>query len=345
MLSLGPVLRYELITTARRRRYYFIRLIYGLILLLQLGMLFREWESKHQRGGTREDIQAFAEDAFIQFAGIQGLALMVLIPALVAGIISDEYQRKTLHYLLASRLSSAEIVLGKLGARMVHVVAFIALGLPIVSLLLLYGGLNPVNIVYVYVGTTTLVLFTAGFSILVSILARRPRDAILATYGVGSLWLLGPIWLGGIAEYLDGPLAWVPPVVFGMLRSNPISVWRIATGRDYNWMTCSYVPGWALPWRSFESEFGMMAAIQAAFGLLFLIAAIAGLRPMRGTAWPGENPRRAGLAGCAAISGFGNRGRRRPCCATSCWRAAPNGRLAAMIRCYGRNGSRGWGAG
>ena len=104
---------------------------------------FGRWT--HPAGGTLPQIQSFAENAFIQFAGVQGLGLLLrlLIPALVAGTISDEYQRKTLHYLLASRLSSAEIVLGKLGARLVHVVAFLAVGLPIVSLLMLYGGLNP----------------------------------------------------------------------------------------------------------------------------------------------------------------------------------------------------------
>ena len=115
VLSLGPVMRYELITTSRRRRYYYLRVIYGLLLLAQLWMLFTIWEHQHEAGGTREQIRMFAEDAFIQFAGLQGLGLLLLIPALVSGTISDEYQRKTLHYLLASRLSSAEIVLGKLG--------------------------------------------------------------------------------------------------------------------------------------------------------------------------------------------------------------------------------------
>ena len=94
----------------------------------------------HPAGGTAEQIQTFAEATFIQFAGAQGLALLCLIPALVAGVIADEHQRKTLHYLLASRLSSAEIVLGKLGARMVHVATFVALGIPVVCLLALYGG-------------------------------------------------------------------------------------------------------------------------------------------------------------------------------------------------------------
>ncbi len=229
LFSLGPVIRYELITTSRRRRYYFLRAIYGLLLLTQLTMLFRLYALIHPEGATLRQIQEFAESAFIQFAGVQGLCLLLLIPALVAGIISDEYQRKTLHYLLASRLSSAEIVLGKLGARLVHVVAFVAVGLPIVALLMLYGGLNPVNIFYVYMGTTTLVLFTSGFSVLTSTLARRPRDAILMTYGLGVLWLLAPLWLERISRYLDGPLGWVPPVNDFLILSKPIKVWSNVT--------------------------------------------------------------------------------------------------------------------
>ena len=110
------------------------------------------------------------------------MRFLCLIPALVAGVIADEYQRKTLHYLLASRLSSAEIVLGKLGARMVHVGTFVALGVPVVCLVALYGGLNP--------GESALRLprhvndgdFCLGTVALVSIVARRPRDAIVVAY-------------------------------------------------------------------------------------------------------------------------------------------------------------------
>jgi ABC-type transport system involved in multi-copper enzyme maturation permease subunit len=301
LFSLGPVMRYELITTSRRRRYYVLKVVYGLVLLTQLWTLFRDWEAQHQAGAwpprpawfhpsSLDEIQAFAEDAFIQFAGLQGMGLMLLIPALVAGIIPDEYQRKTLHYLLASRLSSAEIVLGKLCARMVHVVAFVALGLPIVSLLMLYGGLNPVNIFYVYMGTATLVLFTAGFSILISVLARRPRDAILATYGLGAIWLLAA-YTSGIASHFDeGPLGWVHTVNRALVYSNPIKVWSIATQRNYNPVGSRFTPGWAAPWNSFEWYFGVMAIIQASFGLLCLVLAVASLRPLRGSAWPGGRP-------------------------------------------------------
>ncbi len=289
LFSLGPVMRFELITTARRRRYYFVRVVYGLLLLSQLWMLFQAWEASHQMGGTIDQIQAFADDAFIQFAGAQGLGLILLIPAMVAGIISDEYQRKTLHYLLASRLSSAEIVLGKLGARLVHVVAFVALGLPIVSLLMLYGGLNPLSIFYVYLGTATTVLLVSGFSILISILAQRPRDAILATYGLGAIWLLAPI-SSGVTSYLGGALAWVHTVNDGLLLSNPIRVWTIATWHHYDYLTRTFTPGWSASWNGFEGHFVVMAILQAGFGLLFLALAIAGLRPLRGSSWPGAKP-------------------------------------------------------
>jgi ABC-type transport system involved in multi-copper enzyme maturation permease subunit len=300
-LSLGPVMRYELITTSRRLRYYVLKVVYGLVLLAQLWTLFRDWEAQQEPGARPrypawmtpsrlDEIQAFAEDAFIQFAGVQGLGLMLLIPALVAGIIPDEYQRKTLHYLLASRLSSAEILLGKLGARMVHVVAFVALGLPIVSLLMLYGGLNPVNIFYVYMGTATLVLFTAGFSILISVLARRPRDAILATYGLGAIWLVAPYTSGIWKLFEGGPLGWLYTANSALLYSNPIHVWSLSTQRSYNAMGGVFVPGWAASWNSFEWYFAVMSIVQASFGSLFLVVAVATLRPLRGSAWPGGKP-------------------------------------------------------
>ena len=69
--------------------------------------------------------------------------MLLLTPALVAGVIADEKQRKTLHYLMASRLSSAEIVLGKLLVRMLYVTVLLGVSLPVLSLLVLLGGIDP----------------------------------------------------------------------------------------------------------------------------------------------------------------------------------------------------------
>jgi hypothetical protein len=56
-------------------------------------------------------------------------------------------------------------------------------------------------------------------------------------------------------------------------------------------MTRASVPGWASSWNSFEWTFGLMSGIQAVCGLLFLTAAVAALRPLRGSAWPGGKPK------------------------------------------------------
>jgi ABC-type transport system involved in multi-copper enzyme maturation permease subunit len=203
-------------------------------------------------------------------------------------VIADEHQRKTLHYLLASRLSSAEIVLGKLGARLVHVASFVALGIPVVCLLALYGGLNPDNVFYVYLGTLSIAVFASGLSILISIMARRPRDAILVTYGIGALWLLVPAWLQPTAHYMSGSLWWVGPVNDWVLMTNPLFVWGQATNQIFFMTRGGFRAGWFLG--QFTWVFYWMVGLQLALGLLFVALAVLGLRPMRGNSWPGGQP-------------------------------------------------------
>jgi ABC-type transport system involved in multi-copper enzyme maturation permease subunit len=290
VFGLGPVVRYELITTARRGRFYIARMVYGLALLFLLWDRFQEFNASHPEGGTPEQVQTFAESTFISFAGAQGAALLCLIPALVAGVIADEHQRKTLHYLLASRLSSAEIVLGKLGARVVHIATFVALGIPVVCLLALYGGLNPDNVFYVYLGTLAIAIFSSGLSILISVMARRPRDAILVTYGVGALWLLVPTWLGPTAHYMSGSLWWVGPVNDCLLMTNPLVVWGYATNQIYIRALGGLRPAWFLG--QFTWAFYWMVGLQSVLGLLFVALAVLGLRPMRGSSWPGGEPQK-----------------------------------------------------
>jgi ABC-type transport system involved in multi-copper enzyme maturation permease subunit len=286
LLGLGPVLHYEIVTTARRGRFYLARVVYGLALLILLSREFGIWEQNHPTGGTPEDIHRFVEQAFLSFAAAQGIALLLLIPALVAGVIADEHQRKTLHHLLASRLSSAEIVLGKLGARLIHVATFVALGLPVVSLLSLFGGINPVHLIFVYGGTATMALCVTGISIVTSIMAQRPRDAILAAYALEAAWLFGPIAIAPFAGDIQGPLWWVGPVSECVLLSNPLVAWSELTRASPVLWRDPWLSGWILV-GSLDASFYWAVAIQGAIGIAFLVLAICGLRPVRGSSWPG----------------------------------------------------------
>src|SRR5206468_4640245 len=117
---------------------------------------------------TIADAARYAENSFIRFAIIQLITILLMIPALFGGAIADEKQRKTLHYLMASRLSSFEIVVDKVLGRVPHLAVFLGLGLPIVSLLSLFGGLPPESVAIAYVGTISTASFAVALTVLVS---------------------------------------------------------------------------------------------------------------------------------------------------------------------------------
>src|SRR4051812_39737847 len=116
----GPVLRMELLVTARRGRYFAARGVYGLCLLLVLWMEYQSWSTFSPQFVTINNMGRFAQSTFLAFAGGQGLSLLILVPALVAGTIADERQRNTLPDLLATGMTGSEIVLGKLSSRLLH---------------------------------------------------------------------------------------------------------------------------------------------------------------------------------------------------------------------------------
>ena len=99
---------------------------------------------------TIDEVARFAENTFFNFAVVQLVAILLLIPALFGGAIADEKQRKTLHYLMASRLSSFEIVVDKVLGRAPHLAVFLGMGLPVVSLLGLFGGVPPESVAVAY---------------------------------------------------------------------------------------------------------------------------------------------------------------------------------------------------
>jgi hypothetical protein len=302
----GPVLRMELLVTARRGRYYAARVAYGLCLLLALWQEYRGWSSFDPHFATIHNMGRFAESTFLAFAGGQGLALLVLVPALVAGTIADERQRNTLPDLLATGLTGGEIVLGKLGARLLHAGVFLLLGLPVVSLVGLFGGLDPWDVLAVTLGTVSVTLFVAGLSILVSVVAPRPGRAIVTAYSLVATWLFLPPLLGELAPYFAWPLAWVRPVNAAVLATNPLLVWGELSGavrvRIYD--TIADRP-WSVR-RANEAFYALMlmAWLQLVFGTLCVVLAVWLLRPFRGVAvrrrrgrWRGV-PRAAERPGC-----------------------------------------------
>jgi ABC-type transport system involved in multi-copper enzyme maturation permease subunit len=259
-MILGPVFHAELVTTSRRRRYYLARFLYGLALLALVGWTYEE--EIHSSPTIPEPTYAFlarmASGIFATFLMAQVAAVLCLTPAIVAGTIADERQRKTLPYLLTSRLSSLEIVVGKLAARMLQVVVLVLTGLPIMSILSLFGGLDPPLVVAAFAGTLTTAFALAGLSILVSSAARRARDAIVTTY------LLLALWLAGV------------PIVRALIdpTSARLAGWLARLARPFEILDPFQLAHLADPTPGLATALVRMSGLQVALGVLFVGLAV-----------------------------------------------------------------------
>jgi ABC-type transport system involved in multi-copper enzyme maturation permease subunit len=271
-MLLGPVFRAELLRTARRRRYYVVRFVYGAGLLL---LIWGAYDSFFQSKTTvrHAAVAQYAEVTFVSFAVAQLATVLLLIPALFGGLIADEKQRKTLHYLMASRVSSSEIILDKLLGRMPHLGIFLGIGLPIVCLMSLFGGVPPEYVAAAYLGTVSSGLFAATLAVLISTLARRVRQAVLVSY----LLVLGWVFVPSLLAVVGGRL--FPAFYYGgigwandwLRDSSPFGVWLLLMLLG---------PGARLGSAWGLHTFLRMVLLQLGAAAVFLLLAIWGLRPI-----------------------------------------------------------------
>jgi ABC-type transport system involved in multi-copper enzyme maturation permease subunit len=205
----GPVLFYDMVTSARRARYFALRCSYAGLLLL---FLFITFVSTYKGGMTPEQQAGrLAQNYFETFMVIQILAVMLLTPAYVAGSVADEKVKKTLEFLLATDLRNREIVLSKLLSRLANLTLFVLTGLPILSLIMFLGGVDPNLVLAGFAATALTMAGLGGLSILNSVSFKRPRDAVTMTY----MALVAYLALSFLAEAYFARSIYTTTVLFG----------------------------------------------------------------------------------------------------------------------------------
>src|SRR5262249_22974056 len=153
-----PILLFDAVRTARRSRLTLLRSLYALALLIVLFAVHVKWfgfgpdllqgfAGFMQEQHIPPSMQArFAAAFFHTFLAIQAVAVLVLTPTFLAGAIAEECEKGTLPMLLTTHLSNREILLGKLASRVGLLVLLLLTGVPVLALLQLLGGVDPVLI-------------------------------------------------------------------------------------------------------------------------------------------------------------------------------------------------------
>jgi ABC-type transport system involved in multi-copper enzyme maturation permease subunit len=266
-LDIRPISNRELVIATRKSSLWANRVFFaGLLLSLVLATFGARYYWDRGRVSRHDMMALVALQGYLWML----LAHCVVIVSVFAGravpSIALEKDRRTLDFLLATRLGNAEIVLGKFAAWMAFLVAELAVGLPIMLLLYLLGGIDPGLILLGYAALITTAFFMVALAIWISIEVSNLRDAAGVSIVFWMLWLIGPFLVSMVLPRVGlRPPAFVLTANAWVLTSSPLGlILKIAGG-----VRAPSQLAHAVAW---------MSALQVAGGTVLLTWSIARLR-------------------------------------------------------------------
>jgi ABC-type transport system involved in multi-copper enzyme maturation permease subunit len=192
----GPVFIFESIAAARRWQFYALRSLFVLGLLAGLALAWYESAARSSLGElTIQQLGWLGESFYAAIATVQLVLVLLVAPAATAGAICADRARGTLTHICVTDLSSSEIVLGKLAARLVPVFGLVAAAVPVLALAGLLGGIVIEGIVTLTAITIVLAVLGCALALAFSVRATKVHEVLMAVYAIEALWVVGPlIW-------------------------------------------------------------------------------------------------------------------------------------------------------
>ncbi|MBI9016650.1 MAG: ABC transporter permease subunit [Phycisphaerae bacterium] len=211
----GPIFGKELRISSRRKRNYILRTVYLLLMMLFVVLVWNATMvfSPGKAGDYTYIASRMAEAGkyiittitIFQFCTMPILAIIMLCTS-----ISDEIYNKTLGVLMTTPINSFQIVMGKLLSKILQIVLLLAISLPLMAVVRVFGGIPWIYLLSSLCLTLTTILFTGSLTILFSISGRKSYAVILKTIAVLAI-LFGfiPALIAVIARSIlsdpDGP--------------------------------------------------------------------------------------------------------------------------------------------
>lgn len=126
------------------------------------------------------------EESFMLFSMLSYIQLGLILfitPGLTAGTVSTEREKQTLNILLTTAQSSFQIIFGKLTSSVAFLLLLLIAGLPLYSMVFLYGGVSPSQIAAIFLFYFLTLLAIGSLGVMYSTVTRRTIVSMIATYG------------------------------------------------------------------------------------------------------------------------------------------------------------------
>ncbi|MEN6336721.1 MAG: ABC transporter permease subunit [Phycisphaerales bacterium] len=200
----GPILDKELRVASRRRRLYVLRFAYVVALVLVVLELWSSLRFSGVGGGALQAsrIGEMGKGIVAMVVWFQFITGQILAAVLLGDAISAEIRQRTLDALMVTPVRSLQIVIGKLMSKLLQAASLLAISLPILAVVRVFGGVPWDYVIAGLCVTASAGIFAGALSLTLSISNRHPYHSVLAVV----LWDM-VIW-GLLAALLTGLSQW-----------------------------------------------------------------------------------------------------------------------------------------
>lgn len=191
----GPIFDKELRVSSRRRRNYFLRFAYILLLSVFILSVWYSTLGIRSSGSTvylasrlsQAGKRIITTIVWFQFVVAQLIAIVML-----SSSISDEIRTGTLSVLMTTPISNFQIITGKLLSKLLQLMLLLAISLPLLAIIRVFGGVTWDYIVSSVCITLTAAVLAGTLSLLLSMIYRHAYNVIIVTI-LGYLLVFGAL--------------------------------------------------------------------------------------------------------------------------------------------------------
>jgi ABC-2 type transport system permease protein len=246
----GPIFDKELRVSSRRKRNYTLRLIYVILLTFFIAIVWLSVVKSEGSSAYQKSRLALAGKTIVTtIVTFQFIATQVIAVIMLSTSISDEIYHRTLGLLMTTPIGGFQIVMGKLFSKLLQLILLLAISLPLLAIVRIFGGVPWDYVLSSLCITLTAVIFAGSLSLFFSINNRRAYVVIIKTVvTLGVLFffiptittvLLHPRWL--YAPVFGNPIT-VFPLLIVVLHLNPFGAMSVNTAMMISPTTMAMLP-------------------------------------------------------------------------------------------------------
>ncbi len=179
----GPFLAKELRVSSRHRRNYLLRAAYIALLLFFVAITWLSVVTVS--GGTliyqKSRLAQAGKNITLTIVWFQFIASQLIAVIMFCNSISEEIYHRTLGVLLTTPVTTFQIVAGKLLSKLFQIILLLAISLPLLAIVRIFGGVSWNYILMSLCITLAAVIFAGTLSMFFSVLFRKAYVVIIIT--------------------------------------------------------------------------------------------------------------------------------------------------------------------